>query len=100
MATNEWLIVAIDLVFFTMLIPMVYNLWKSRDAEGHSIWTGVSTSVMLAALIPLFWPISVAIALAHIPGSVAWAIVSWMTWKFRKKKAHQVHEWVLEEYSW
>jgi hypothetical protein len=81
---NEMMIVVIDLIFMGMLWPTVYRLWKAKDSVGHSLWTSIPTSLMLAAMIPLFWPISVPIALAHIPGSVCWAIIAIGTWRYRK----------------
>lgn len=96
--SNEWLIVTIDLIFMSMLWPTVYNLWKSKDAEGHSLWTSIPTSIMLAALIPLFWPISVPIALAHVPGSSVWAVIAFQTWRYRRRV--KVPHFEMEEYSW
>jgi len=96
--TNELMIVVIDLIFFMMLLPTLYNLWRTKDAEGHSLWTSIPTAAMLTALIPLFWPINVAIALAHVPGGICWAAVAWMTWKFRRR-AH-VPRFTMEEYRW
>jgi len=79
---NEMMIVAIDLIFMSMLWPTVINLWRAKNSEGHSLWTSIPTMLMLVILIPLFWPISVPIALAHIPGAIVWGIIAIGTWKF------------------
>lgn len=93
---EENAIAFIDLLFCITIWPMVWRLWRAKSAEGHSLWTSVPFAIMFTALIPLFWPISPLIALAHIPATIAWSLVALGTWRFRKKKQPN---WI-EEYSW
>ncbi len=80
---EEYVIAAIDFLFVLTVWPMVFTIWSTKDAGGHSLYTSVPFAIMFFVLAPLFWPISPLISVAHLPAGVAWTMVAAGTYRYR-----------------